>query len=87
MSDLKTLAEAVAGWGNCTEAWLDTSEDDAAAIAVFRSEFCGKLDAVFGATTHTKQLIASRDKTYIGTFDKLSDMDAVVKKLGGMINK
>jgi hypothetical protein len=32
MSDLKLLAEAVAGWGNCTEAWLDTSEDDAAAV-------------------------------------------------------
>ena len=32
MSDIKTLAEAVAGWGNCTEAWLDTSEDDASAV-------------------------------------------------------
>ena len=32
MNDLKLLAEAVAGWGNCTEAWLDTSEDDANAV-------------------------------------------------------
>ena len=32
MTNLKTLAEAVKGWGNCTEAWLDTSEDDAAAV-------------------------------------------------------
>jgi len=32
MNDLKLLAEAVAGWGNCTEAWLDTSEDDASAV-------------------------------------------------------
>lgn len=56
-------------------------------IAVFQSEFRGKLDAVFGATLHTKQLIASGDKSYIGTFDKFSDMDAVVKKLSGMINK
>jgi len=56
-------------------------------IAVFTSEFRGKLDAVFGATIHTKQLIASGDKTYIGTFDKFSDTDAVVKKLSGMIIK
>jgi len=56
-------------------------------IAVFTSEFKGKLDAVFGATIYTKQLIASGDKTYIGTFDKFSDTDAVVKKLSGMINK
>lgn len=32
MNNLKELAEAVQGWGNCTEAWLDTSEDDAAAV-------------------------------------------------------
>jgi len=56
-------------------------------IAVFTSEFKGNLNAVFGATIHTKQLIASGDKTYIGTFDKFSDTDAVVKKLSGMINK
>ena len=56
-------------------------------IAVFTSEFKGNLNAVFGATIHTKQLIASGDKTYIGTFDKFSETDAVVKKLSGMINK
>ena len=56
-------------------------------IAVFRSEFRGKLDAVFGATIHTKQLIASGDKTYIGTFDKFSDMDAVKEYLDRFINK
>ena len=56
-------------------------------ISVFASEFKGKLDAVFGSTIHTKQLISSGDKTYIGTFDKFSDTDAVVKKLSGMINK
>jgi len=56
-------------------------------IAVFTSEFKGNLNAVFGATIHTKQLIASGDKTYIGTFDKFSDTDAVVKKLSGMIIK
>jgi len=56
-------------------------------IAVFTSEFKGNLNAVFGATIHTKQLIASGDKTYVGSYDKFSDMDAVVKKLGGMINK
>lgn len=32
MTDLKELAEAVQGWGNCTKAWLDTSEDDSAAV-------------------------------------------------------
>lgn len=32
LQDLKALAEAVKGWGNCTEAWLDTSEDYAAAV-------------------------------------------------------
>jgi hypothetical protein len=56
-------------------------------ISVFTSEFKGKLDAVFGATIHTKQLIASREKTYIGTFDKFSDMDAVRAYLDVFINK
>ena len=56
-------------------------------IAVFTSEFKGNLNAVFGATIHTKQLIASGDKTYIGTFDKFSETDAVVKKLSRMIIK
>lgn len=32
MTHIKELAEAVQGWGNCTEAWLDTSEDDSAAV-------------------------------------------------------
>lgn len=32
MTHIKELAEAVQGWENCTEAWLDTSEDDSAAV-------------------------------------------------------
>ncbi|OPZ07636.1 MAG: hypothetical protein BWZ07_03281 [Alphaproteobacteria bacterium ADurb.BinA280] len=32
LQDLKALAEAVKGWGNCTDAWLDTSEDYSAAV-------------------------------------------------------
>ena len=29
---LKMLAQDVTGWANCNKAWLDTSEDDAAAV-------------------------------------------------------
>lgn len=54
-------------------------------IAVFRSEFRGKLNAVFGATLHTIQLIDSKDKTYIGSYHKEMDIDAVEKKLAGFI--
>ena len=32
MTHIKELAEAVQGWGNCTKAWLDTSEDASAAV-------------------------------------------------------
>ena len=56
-------------------------------IAVFRSEFRGKLNAVFGATLHTLQLIDSKDKSYIGSFHKEMDADAIYKKLDGCINK
>jgi hypothetical protein len=56
-------------------------------IAVFTSEFKGNLNAVFGSTIYTKQLIASGDKTYIGTFDKNGDLDAVKAYLDGFINK
>lgn len=29
---LERLASAVSGWSNCSQAWLDTSEDDTAAV-------------------------------------------------------
>lgn len=32
LQELKALAEAVKGWGNCTSAWLDHSEDEPAAV-------------------------------------------------------
>jgi hypothetical protein len=35
---LKALAEAVKGWSNCDQAWLDHSEDIAAAVVGHISE-------------------------------------------------
>ena len=32
MQALKILAQDVTGWANCNKAWLDTSEDDPAAV-------------------------------------------------------
>ena len=32
IAELKRLTEAVTGWSNCSQAWLDTSEDVAAAV-------------------------------------------------------
>ena len=31
-NELRRLAQAVVGWSNCNKAWLDTSEDVAAAV-------------------------------------------------------
>ena len=56
-------------------------------IAVFRSEFRGKLNAVFHDAAHTKKLIAEGDKTYIGSFYKNGDMDSIKARLDGFINK
>ena len=56
-------------------------------IAVFRSEYRGKLNAVFHDTIHSNRLIAGGDKTYIGSFYKNGDLDAVKAYLDGFINK
>lgn len=32
IDELERLASAVSGWSNCSQAWLDTSEDDTAAV-------------------------------------------------------
>jgi hypothetical protein len=36
--ELKKLAEAVKGWSNCNQAWLETSEDEVAAVVGHISE-------------------------------------------------
>lgn len=56
-------------------------------IAVFRSEYRGKLNAVFHQTVHTHRQIKGGDKTYIGSFYKNGDLDAVKAYLDGFINK
>lgn len=56
-------------------------------IAVFRSEFPEKLNAVFGATVRTKNLIEAKDKDFIGIFDKTMDLYKIEKKLHGFIKK
>ena len=56
-------------------------------IAVFRSEYRGKLNAVFHNTVHTHRQIKSGEKTYIGSFYKNGDLDAVKAYLDGFINK
>ena len=32
MQELKDLAQSVTGWSTCNKAWLDTSEDEPAAV-------------------------------------------------------
>lgn len=32
LAELRKLAEAVLGWKNCNQAWLDTSEDESTAV-------------------------------------------------------
>lgn len=43
-------------------------------IAVFRCNKIGHLDAVFASTFETKRRIRQKDKYYVGTFSKVSDM-------------
>lgn len=38
LEKLKMLAQSVKGWSNCNSAWLDTSEDDSAAVVGHISE-------------------------------------------------
>ena len=75
MNDLKLLAEAVAGRGNCTEAWLDTSEDDASAVFGHIDEY-GNTYPV--AVIDCEQYYAGHDSLKLAKFYAAANPTAVL---------
>ena len=69
MTNLKTLAEAVKGWGNCTEAWLDTSES--MIVRKMRNNAIKKHPKDLNAIA--KQSLMQMDETYQQTQEEIAE--------------
>jgi hypothetical protein len=56
-------------------------------IAVFRTDTAGMVNAVFASTAKTHQMIAAKDATLIGVYDKEMDLGVIERKLAQYVKK
>lgn len=76
MQKLKTLAQDVTGWSNCSQAWLDSSEDEPAAV-VGHIDDDGNEYAV--ATVDCDQYYAGDDSIKLARFYAAANPDTVLR--------
>lgn len=76
LQKLKTLAEAVKGWGNCSDAWLDHSEDEPAAV-VGHIDDDGNTYPV--ATIDCDQYYAAHDSLKLARFYAAANPEIVLR--------
>lgn len=76
LQKLKALAEDVKGWGNCTDAWLDHSEDDPAAVVGHIDED-GNTYPV--ATVDCDQYYAAADSLKLARFYAAANPEMVLR--------
>lgn len=76
LQKLKSLAEEVKGWSNCQQAWLDTSEDDPAAVVGHIDED-GNTYPV--ATIDCDQYYAGQDSLKLAKFYAAANPEMVLR--------
>lgn len=76
IQELKTLAQDVTGWSNCSQAWLDSSEDEPAAV-VGHIDDDGNEYAV--ATVDCDQYYAGGDSIKLARFYAAANPDTVLR--------
>ena len=79
LDELKRLAEDVTGWSNCNSAWLDNSEDIAAATVGYIAED-GETYPV--ATVDCDQYYAAGDSIKLARFYAAANPEMVLAMLG-----
>lgn len=78
LEELKRLAEVVKGWSNCNKAWLDTSEDESAAVVGHINED-GCAHPV--ATIDCDQYYAGQDSLPLAKFIAAANPSAILDLL------
>ena len=76
---LKALAQDVTGWGNCNRAWLDSSEDEPAAVVGHIDED-GNEYAV--TTVDCDQYYATQDSIKLARFYAAANPNAILELIG-----
>lgn len=79
LKELKRIAEGVTGWSNCNKAWLDTSEDVAAAVVGYIDED-GETYPV--ATVDCDQYYAACDSIKLARFYAAANPEMVLAMIG-----
>ena len=82
--NLRTLAEAAKGWGNCNQAWLDSSEDEPAAVVGHISEDGEKYPVV---VVDCDQYYAAQDSIKLARFYAAANATTMLALLNALERK